>query len=58
MIKLDDLRSQLSVRSINCLKTRGYEYLEQVTPEAVKRVTGKKTKQEILEFLKKINKEV
>ena len=51
MIKLDDLRGQLSVRAINCLKMRGYEYLEEVDNEAIRRVTGKKTKQEILEFL-------
>ena len=51
MIKLDDLKGKLSVRSINCLKARGYKYLEQVTPEAVRRVTGKKTKKEILDFI-------
>lgn len=52
MIKLDDLKGLLSVRSINSLKRLGYEYLQDVTPEAVKRVTGKKTKKEILDFIK------
>ena len=55
MNKLDDLKGQLSVRAINCLKARGYRYLEQVTPEAVRRVTGKKTKKEILNFINEWN---
>ena len=51
MNKLEDFKGLLSVRAINCLKMRGYEYLEEVTPEAVQRVTGKKTKKEILDFI-------
>lgn len=51
MIKLDDLKGLLSVRAINSLKRRGYKYLEEITPDAVRRVTGKKTKQEILDFI-------
>lgn len=51
MIKLDDLKGLLSVRAINSLKRLGYEYLEDVTPEAIKRVTGKKTKREIMDFI-------
>ena len=51
MTKLDDLKGLLSVRSINSLKRKGYKYLEEVTPEAVRRITGKKTKGEILEFI-------
>lgn len=52
MMKLDDLKGLLSIRSINTLKRLGYNYLEDVTPDAVRRVTGKKTKQEILEFIR------
>jgi len=32
---------------------RGYEYLEEITPDAVKRVPGEKTKKEISEFIEK-----
>lgn len=51
MIKLDDLKGLLSVRAINCLKMRGYEYLEEVDNEAIRRVTGKKTQKEISKFI-------
>lgn len=53
MVKLDDLKGLLSVRAINCLKMRGYEYIEEVDNEAIRRVPGKKTKQEISEFIEK-----
>lgn len=52
MTRLDDLKGLLSIRSINTLKRLGYNYLEDVTPAAVRRVTGKKTKKEILDFIK------
>ena len=53
MMKLDDLRGLLSVRSINTLKRLGYKCIEDVCPKKVeRRVTGKKTKQEILDFIK------
>lgn len=52
MTRLDDLKGLLSVRSINSLKRKGYKYLEEITPAAVQRVTGKKTKKEILDFIK------
>lgn len=51
-MKLDDLKGLLSIRSINTLKRLGYNYLEEITPAAVQRVTGKKTKKEILDFIK------
>lgn len=52
MTKLDNLKGLLSVRSINTLKRLGYKYLEDVCPERVeRRVKGKKTKREILEFI-------
>lgn len=54
-MKLDDLKGLLSIRSINTLKRLGYNYLEDVTLEVVKRVTGKKTKKEILDFIKTWN---
>lgn len=58
MIKLEDL-NQLSVRSINTLKRMGYKYIEQVDPAMVeRRVFGKKTKKEILDFIRENNKEV
>lgn len=53
MIRLDDLKGLLSVRSINTLKRLGYKYLEDVSPDMVEqRVVGKKTKKEILDFIK------
>ena len=56
MTKLDDLKGLLSVRSINTLKRLGYKCLEDVCPDKVQqRVTGKKTKQEILDFIKAWN---
>ncbi len=56
MTKLDDLKGLLSVRSINTLKRMGYMYLEDVCVERVeKRVRGKKTKREILEFIERWN---
>lgn len=54
MIKLDDLKGQLSVRSINTLKRMGYMYLEEISREEVERwFLGKKTKKEILDFIEK-----
>ena len=56
MTRLDDLRGLLSVRSINTLKRMGYMYLEEVSREEVeRRVTGKKTKKEILDFIETWN---
>ena len=56
MMKLDDLRGLLSVRSINTLKRLGYKCIEDVCPKKVeRRVTGKKTKREILEFIERWN---
>lgn len=53
MMKLDDLKGLLSIRSINTLKRMGYKYIEDVCPDRVKqRVRGKKTKKEILDFIK------
>ena len=53
MTKLDDLKGLLSVRSINTLKRLGYKCLEDVCVDKVeRRVTGKKTKKEILDFIK------
>jgi hypothetical protein len=52
MIKLDNLEGRLSIRSINTLKRMGYKYLEDVYPvEVERRVVGKKTKKEILNFI-------
>jgi hypothetical protein len=59
MTKLEDLKGQLSIRSINTLKRLGYKYLEHVCLDKVEQlVLGKKTKKEILEFIKENNKEV
>ena len=56
MTKLDNLKGLLSIRSINTLKRLGYKYLEDVCVERVeKRVRGKKTKKEILEFIERWN---
>ena len=56
MTKLDNLKGLLSVRSINTLKRLGYTYLEDVCLERVqRRVRGKKTKREILEFIERWN---
>ena len=53
MTRLDDLKGLLSVRSINTLKRLGYKCLEDVCIDKVEqRVTGKKTKKEILDFIK------
>ena len=53
MTNLDDLKGLLSVRSINTLKRLGYKCLEDVCIERVeKRVRGKKTKKEILDFIR------
>ena len=56
MTRLDDLKGLLSVRSINTLKRLGYKCLEDVCPKKVeRRVTGKKTKKEILDFIEAWN---
>ena len=53
MMKLDNLKGLLSVRSINTLKRLGYTYLEDVCPERIeRRVRGKKTKKEIIDFIR------
>lgn len=53
MTRLDDLKGLLSMRSINTLKRLGYKYLEDVSPDMVEqRVVRKKTKKEILDFIK------
>ena len=53
MTRLDDLKGLLSIRSINTLKRLGYKCLEDVCPDKVQqRVRGKKTKKEILDFIK------
>lgn len=52
MTKLEDLKGRLSIRAINSLKHIGYEYLEEVNLEVVeKRIAGKKTKKEIMDFI-------
>ena len=54
MTNLNDLKGEMSIRSINTLKRLGYEYLEEVDPiEVERRVAGKKTKKEIFEFIEK-----
>lgn len=53
MTRLDDLRGRLSVRSINILKRKGIKYWEQVTPAVVESIAGKKTRQEIKEFIER-----
>lgn len=56
MTRLDDLKGLLSIRSINTLKRLGYKYLEDVCLDKVEqRVTGKKTKKEILDFIEAWN---
>ena len=56
MNKLDNLKGLLSVRSINTLKRLGYTYLEDVCLDRVQqRVTGKKTRKEIIDFIKTWN---
>lgn len=53
MTKLDNLKGLLSIRSINTLKRLGYTYLEDVCLDRVQqRVRGKKTKKEIMDFIK------
>ena len=51
MTRLDDLRGQLSIRSINILKRKGIKYLEEVTADVMESIAGKKTKQEIKDFI-------
>ena len=56
MTRLDDLKGLLSVRSINTLKRMGYMYLEEVSREEVEKwFLGRKTKKEILDFIKTWN---
>ena len=57
MNKLDDLKGKMSIRSINTLKRLGYEYLKEVdVNEVERRVAGKKTKKEILDFVGGVKK--
>ena len=52
LTKLDSLKGKMSIRSINTLKRLGYEYLEEVNLiDVERRVAGKKTKKEILDFI-------
>ena len=53
MTRLDDLKGLLSVRSINILKRKGLRYLEEVTADVVKSIQGRKTRQEIIEFIER-----
>lgn len=52
MTKLENLKGKLSIRAINTLKHMGYEHLEEINLEAVDaRIAGKKTKNEIIDFI-------
>jgi len=56
MTRLDNLKGLLSVRSINTLKRIGYMYLEEVSCEELEKwFLGRKTKKEILDFIKTWN---